>query len=791
VRSGADSAPYVGRSVMRTEDPRLLRGDGRYVADVQRVGMLHAAVLRSPMAHARIRSLDVAAALSDPRVLDVITFKDIADVEHIPMRLAYHPELTRALQRPLADQVVRYVGEPVAVVVAPTRYHAEDALELINVDYEPLPVIAATQDALGSPTVLHAGVPDNIAARVIEEVGNVEQGLKRSDHVLEATFSIQRHSGVPMETRGLVAEWDKGQATLTVWGPAKVVHFNRTILARLLRIPESRIRMIEMEVGGGFGIRGEFYPEDYLIPYLAMRLHRPICWIEDRAEHLVSANQSREQSHKVRVGVSADGVIRAFDDLFTNDMGAYIRTHGATTPTMTVAYLSGPYRITNYRCEGLCVLTNRTPTGTYRSPGRFEATFVRERVMDLIALHLGLDPIEVRRRNFIASEDMPYDVGTKAHGTPVIYDSGDYDAQLSAALERFQFAELRVECERLRGEGRAAGLGIGAFVEKSGLGPWEYARVALDDSGLVNVYTGAADVGQGLETVLSQIVADELRVDLQDIRVIHGDTDVVPYGNGSFATRGTVMAGNSAHGAAVEVKKRLQEIASHLLEVGAEDLVFERGRVSVRGVPEKVLTYGQLVHAVGPGQALGRDSKVGVSEEAYFRADIMTYPYGVHLAMVEVDRETGKIDILKYLIAYDVGRAINPMLVEGQLVGGFAQGLGGALLEEFAYSPDGQPLAASFMDYLLPTAAEVPDVDVLLTQDAPSTQNPLGLKGAGEGGSNAVGAALANAVCDALGAKAHIDSLPLSPDRVMRLSASLGSGRVAGGPTWKSRSGVD
>jgi CO/xanthine dehydrogenase Mo-binding subunit len=748
--------------------------------------MLHAAVLRSPVAHALIRSIDVKAALAHPAVVDVISFQDIAGVDQIPMRLTYHVELARALQRPLADKTVRYVGEPVAVVVASTRYQAEDALELIDVDYEPLPVVSVTADAIGSRVAIHADVPDNVAGRILDEVGDVEQGLKQSAHVLEATLSVQRHSGIPMETRGLVAEWDSGLETLTVWGPAKVVHFNRTVLARLLKVPESRIRMVEMEVGGGFGIRGEFYPEDYLIPFLAKRLGRPVSWIEDRAEHMVSANHSRDQSHKVRVGVDNDGRLIAFDDVFTNDMGAYVRTHGGTVPAMTVAYLPGPYRMPNYRCEGLCVLTNKTPAGTYRAPGRFEATFVRERVMDLIALELGLDPIEVRRRNFVGSDEMPYDVGTKAHGTPVIYDSGDYDGQLTAALERFHFSEMRAESERLRSEGRAVGVGIGAFVEKSGLGPWEYARVALDAAGLVSVYTGAASVGQGLETVLAQIVADQLSVDMQDIRVIHGDTDVVPYGNGSFASRASVMAGNAANGAALEVMKRLRDIASHLFEASPGDLVFEHGRVSVRGVPEKVLTYGDLVRATAPGQPLGRGDKVGVSEESFFRADVMTYPYGVHLAMVEIDTETGHLDILKYLVAYDIGRAINPMLVDGQLVGGFAQGVGGALLEESPYSVEGQPLATSFMDYLMPTSSEVPVVDVLLTEDAPSRQNPLGVKGAGEGGTNAVGAALANAVCDALGKGTYIDRLPLSPDRIMALVARRSSGEAAAGPVWKS-----
>jgi aerobic carbon-monoxide dehydrogenase large subunit len=779
--------PYVGSRVLRSEDRSLLRGDGAFVADIQRPGMVHAAVLRSPVPHARLRGVDARLALSQPGVIDVISFKDIADVGHIPMRLASHPELTRALQRPLADDRVRYVGEPVAVAVAHTRYQAEDALELINVDYEPLPALSVTAEAIGSATVLHPQVTDNVAARISQEVGDVEQALLRADHVLETTLSTQRHSGTPIETRGLVAEWDTASETLTVWGAAKVVHFNRTVLAHLLNIPESRIRFIEVQVGGGFGIRGEFYPEDYLIPYLARRLRTPVCWIEDRMEHLLSANQSREQSHHIRVGISGDGRILALDDTFTNDMGAYIRTHGATVPTMTVAFLGGPYKIPNYRCEGICVLTNKTPTGTYRAPGRFEATFVRERVLDLIAEKLDLDAGEVRRRNFVPAQEMPFDVGTTAHGTPVVYDSGDYSAQLALALERFKYADLKAECEQLRAQGRAVGVGIAAFVEKSGLGPWEYSRVDLDESGQATVYTGATSVGQGLDTILSQIVADELSMDIQAVRVVHGDTDVVPYGIGSFASRATVMAGNAAHSAATAVKKRLKDIASELLETDQEDLVFDRGTVAVRGVPDQVVLFGQLVVEAAPGRALSRGGKVGVSEEFYFQADVMTYPYGVHLAMVEIDRLTGAVEVLKYLIAYDIGRAINPMLVEGQLVGGFAQGIGGALLEELSYSADGQPTAASFMDYLLPTSAETPIVDILVTEDAPSRQNPLGVKGAGEGGTNAVGGALANAVCNALGKGAYIDRLPLSPDRIRTLAANMATDRATPGPVWRSR----
>lgn len=769
------SGGYVGTTVQRVEDPPLLRGAGRFVADIVREGMLHAAVLRSPFAHARIKRIDTAQAQRHPGVHAVVTAADIADVGPIPMRLAPRSDLSRALQRPLASDRVRYVGEPVAVVVATSRYVAEDALELIDVEYEPLEAVVDPRVARtpGAP-VLHEQVPDNVAGQLVVECGDVERALAEADLVIEEEFSVQRHSGVPLETRGLLAEYDDGTGTLTVWGPTKVVHFNRMVLSRLLGLPENRIRFVEPRVGGGFGIRGEFYPEDFLIPFLARRLRRPVCWIEDRREHFLSANHSREQWHRVRVGVRRDGRIVALDDFLLNNMGAYVRTHGATVPTMTSAYLPGPYRIENYRCTALCVLTNKTPAGTYRGPGRFEATFVRERLMDLIASRLDLDPAEVRRRNFIPPDAMPYRTGTWAFGgTPTIYDSGDYPSQFERALEQFDYERLRAWCDEQRQQGRAVGLGIGCFVEKSGLGPWEYGRVEIDTSGEVVVYTGAADLGQGVETALAQIVADELAVPIDRVRVVHGDTARIPYGGGSFASRATVVAGNSAYLAARQVKEQLRRVAAAVFEVDPDDIVVENGRVSVAGTTGLSLSYAEVAQAATPDAALPRGLSPGLSAEAFFEAEHMVYPYGVHLAMVEVDRETGLVTVLKYLVAYDSGRAINPMLIEGQIVGGMAQGLGGALLEELAYGEDGQMLAATFMDYLLPTAMEVPPVEVLLTEDAPSPRNPLGVKGVGEGGAVGVGAALAAAVCDALGPGAVIRALPLTPERVQRLAASV------------------
>jgi aerobic carbon-monoxide dehydrogenase large subunit len=758
---------YVGTSVTRKEDNRLLRGSGRFVGDIIRPGMLYAAILRSPFPHGKLKRIDTEQARKMPGVVSVITFADMPDVKPIPMRLAPRDDLVRALQKPLASDRVRYVGEPLAVVIAESRYQGEDALEVIDFEIDELEAVVDARRAIekGAP-ILHPAVPDNIAGHFVEKTGDVERALAEADLVLEEEFYIQRHSGVPLETRGLVAEYDEGQRLLTIWGPTKVVHFNHAVLAGLLDMPPSQIRMIELENGGGYGIRGEFYPEDFLIPFIARKLRRPICWIEDRNEHLKSANHSREQWHRVRVGANKDGRIVAFDDVLLNVMGGYIRTHGATVPTMTAAYLPGPYKWDNYRCDANCVLVNKTPAGTYRGPGRFGAAFVRERVMDMVAHKLGLDPAEVRLKNFIPTELMPYNTGTTAFGKPTIYDSGDFHKQFHLALEKFNYYELQKQCEAERRAGRAIGIGFGCFVEKSGLGPWEYARVEIDPSGEVVVYTGAADLGQGIETVLSQVVADALPIDIERVRVVHGDTAQIPYGGGSYASRGTVLACNSAVVAVGEVRKKLMQLAAVALQADEKDLSIEKNCVVKKGTGASV-PFVDLAKLAAPITALPLGIKPGMSGEGFFRAEHMVYPYGVHMALVEVDQETGFLKIHKYLIAYDIGRAINPMLVEGQLVGGMAQGLGGALLEEFSYDSEGQLLAGSFMDYLLPSSMEVPPVEIVLTEDAPSPLNPLGVKGVGEGGTVGVGAALANAVCNALGGKVEIKRLPLTPDRVL------------------------
>jgi carbon-monoxide dehydrogenase large subunit len=763
---------YVGASVKRIEDRRLLTGSGRYVADVRLSGTLHAAVFRSSQAHAHIRRIYVDRARSLPGVSAVFTAADLGPVGRIPMRLAPRPALQACFQRPFPDERVRYVGEPLALVVACSRYVAEDALDLIEVDLDPLPVIADARQGMQPGAVpLHPALEGNLAERIVMHVGDAAAALARAPVTLRASLAVQRHTGIPIETRGLLAQYDRSADMLNVWGPTKVVHFNRRILADLLHRPESAIRFIETDVGGGFGPRGEFYPEDFLIPWAAVALGRPVQWVEDRREHFMATNHSREQVHDVEVGVEWDGTIVALVTHAVVDMGAYIRTNGFVVPERAAGFLPGPYRVRNYTAEVDCVMTNKTPTGSYRGPGRYECGFVRERIMDLVAREVGIDPADVRRRNFVQPEEMPYNVGTKAFNHDVVYDSGDYPALFETALKALDYPRVRAEQAEARGQGKYVGIGIGCLVEKSGVGPWESARVQIDGSGHVVVFTGVAAVGQGMETTMAQICADVIGVKPESITVRHGDTALVPYGVGAFASRGAVVGGTAVLEASRRLRSKVTQLAAHILEANAEDLVVQDGAVTVRGAGAHAVTFKDLARACMPGPSLPSGMEPGLEGSYFFEVSNTPHPYGTHLAVVEVDPDLGRVTVLRYLIAYDIGKAINPALVEGQLVGGLAQGLGGALLEDLVYDAHGQLLTASFMDYLLPTAVEVPPrLDVLILEDAPSPLNPLGLKGAGEGGTVGAGGALANAVEDALAPLGvRVRRLPLSPDAVRRL----------------------
>ena len=780
MRARSSRVAYVGKSLKRREDERLIQGRGAYVADVQRPFTVHLALVRSPHAHARIRAIDGRAARACPGVVDVVTFADLpALARPIPMRLAERGEMSRYLQRPLAGDRVRYVGEPVAAVIADDRYRAEDALDRVRVDYEPLPALTEARAAAapGAPRLFDAE-RTNVVATYTVACGDAERALQDADLVLREAFDIQRHTAVPMETRGALAEWDAGRGMLSLWGMTKVPHINRRIVAEHAGLPEHRVHFLSTDVGGAFGVRGEIYPEDILVALLAMRTGRPVRWIEDRREHLQAANHSREQHHEIAVGLRRDGTIVAVHDRFWNDMGAYVRTHGATAPNNTAAYIPGPYRIRHYRADVTCVVTNKTPAGTYRAPGRFEAAFVRERIVDMAALALGLDPAEIRRRNFIPPEAMPYDLGTITHGSGVTYDSGDFPRLFAWALDRAGYEGLRAGQAEARRAGRHVGIGLAYVVEKSGLGPWESARVAVDASGAVIVHTGITSVGQGVETVFAQVCADVLGVRYEDVTVRHGDTNALPDSVGTYGSRGTVLGGNAVLGAAERVRDRILAVAARELEAHPADLELAGGAVRVRGVSDRTLTLREVARAAAAGRALAAGAEPGLEALEYYAQDKMTYGHGVHVAMVEVDADTGAVRILNYAVVHDVGRAINPMLVEAQILGGLAQGLGAALHEELTYDESGQLAAGTLMEYHLPVATDLPPVDVCVREEDPSPTNRLGVKGAGEDGIVAAGAAVANAVADALaplGVK--ITALPLRPSRLRALIEQAAAAR--------------
>ena len=760
----------IGTSYLRKEDGPLLTGRARFADDLARPGAVHACIVRSSVAHARVASISIEEALAVPGVVDVVTGADLPEVR-IPMRLYALEGMERFLQPPLARDTVRYVGEPVAVVLADSRYTAEDAAELVLIDDEPLEPVLAGDLALeeGAP-VLHEETGTNLAAAFVVEHGDVDALFASADLVVEERIECHRHAAVPLETRGLVAEWDERVGELTVWGAAKVVHVNRRILAGMLGLPLERVRLVELHVGGAFGARGEVYPEDFLIPFCAMRLGRPVAWAEDRSEHLHATNHSREQIHEIALALEADGRFLALSDRLTNNTGAYVRTHGATVPSMSAGLLPGPYTWSGYRCEVRHVVTNKTPAGTYRSPGRYEVNFARERLIDIAAHRLGRDPLDLRHQNLVPAGQIPYSSGSQIGGRPVVYESGDYALLVDKAAERFGYESLRRWRDEDPGDpALRRGVGIGLFVEKTGIGRWDYARVQLESDGQTVVYAGAASVGQGVETALAQVCAEHLGVGFDDLRVVHGDTAVVREGMGAFGSRTSMLTGAAVMKASVALRARLLELAADALEIGPDDLTLEGDRIRAKDSPGHAISLRELVEWARPELALGRGIDPRLDEEAYFYSEDMSFPYGLHVAALEVDVETGAVRVARYAVAYDVGRAINPALVEGQVVGGAAQGIGGALLEELAYEESGQLVSGSFVDYLIPTAGELPPVEVLVTEDAPTPLNPLGVKGSGEAGTAAAGAALANAVSDALGAEAK--RLPLSPERVLRLVA--------------------
>src|SRR5215467_444608 len=743
---------FIGRSVTRLEDRPLVTGRGAFAADIAFPHMLHMRIVRSEHPHGRILSLDPTAALALPGVAAVWTSADVADIPPIDFRLTRVEGLTPYRQPILAREYVRYVGEPIAAVFASDPYMAEDAAELVAIEAEDLPPVL---DASAAPGEFEPGRSTEPAI-VEKSYGDVEAAWRDAHTVIELDLAVGRHSGVPLETRGAIARYDAARDVLELHGAAKVPHWNRDQIARMLGRGPSSVHLFEGHVGGGFGIRGEIYPEDVLACAAALRMQRPVKWIEDRREHLIAANHSRQQQHRVRAAVDRDGRILAIDDEIFYDQGAYMRTHAVTVPDLAAAMLPGPYRIPAYRAIGHIRLTNKTPCGTYRAPGRYESTFVRERLLDAIAAKIGLDRVDVRKRNLISTSAMPYTLGLDTLGTQIVYDSGDYARLLDKTLEAAGWSELQKTLRERRANGEKVGAGLAMLVEKSGLGPFDTVRIEISQTGAVEVITGVASLGQGVETVIAQICADTLGVDYSTIRVTHGQTNRIARGMGAFASRVTVMCGEATRLAAAKLRTRVLQAAAELMQTRADALDIVNGEVIRAGAP-------------GPSMPLAEFARMrpdALSAEDTFESAHMVYPYGVHVAVVRVDADTGNIAIERYLIAYDVGKAVNPKLVEGQIAGGLAQGVGGALLEEFRYDRSGDPLSVTFADYLMPTAREVPEISILVSEDAPSPLNPLGLKGAGEGGANPVGAVIASAIDDALQRPGTVTQLPVTPQRL-------------------------
>ncbi|HEY1982079.1 MAG TPA: xanthine dehydrogenase family protein molybdopterin-binding subunit [Xanthobacteraceae bacterium] len=745
---------HVGSPIERVEDFRFLTGRGQYVDDLVSERMLYAVILRSSVAHGRIRAIDIAAARARPGVHAVITAADIGDIPTIPLRQEPLPALKRYEQPIIASGKVRYVGEPIAVVIADTVALAEDALEAIIVDIDPLPVAATHDAARRDDILLFESAGSNIASEITGVRGDVEAGFKNAPYVKRERFRVQRHAAVPMETRGLLADWDAQHQRMTVCGAAKVPFTNRRTLAKMMGLPEASVRMVEYDVGGGFGARGEFYPEDYLIPFAAKLLGRPVKWTEDRRENLLALNHARDAECELEIACTLDGSILALRGHAYTDLGAYLRSVGATASRNIAQIMSGPYRIPHVHMDVTLVVTNKTPSGTYRGPGRFEADFCRERLFDMVAAELDIDRVEFRRRNLIAEADMPYPLATvQVLNIATECDSGDYRLTLDRCLAEFNWAEKSKVSGQLV-DGRFHGLAIGCYIEGGASGPRENARLAINADGSFSVFVGSSSLGQGVETVFAQIAADALQVPMERIsRVFHGSTDYLDEGFGSFSSRSVVMGGSAVVAAAGKLREHIRDAAARRLNCAPSDITIERDA------------------AMGPGRiSLDLREFAGLAADGTYASNKRTYSYGAHAAYVAVDPKTGHVALLDYVAVEDVGRIINPLTLHGQTIGAIVQGLGGSFLEHFIYDENGQLLTGSFADYLMPTATDFPTIRTVALELKPSPNNPLGAKGAGEGGIIPVGGVIANAVAAALisfGVQPR--ELPLSPPHVWQL----------------------
>ena len=784
-----------GSPIPRREDQRFLTGNGRYIDDIDLPDMLHAAILRSPYAHARINSIDVSSATALDGVVAVLTYNDLGVASKPLPLLIPHSALTHPrTQYALAKDVVCYVGEAVAMVVASDRYTAEDALALIDVDYDPLPVVSPTnlEDTIApDATLVHPDVPDNIAAHLVQQVGDVDVAFREAAYAFQRHVQLDRSASQPLETRGVVARFDAFEQALSVWDSTQGPISIRNGLAVLFGLSTDKVRVTPPDVGGGFGVKIMlFYPEEVLVPLMAMRLKRPVKWIEDRIEHMIGSNHERTQVHDISIALDKDGRILGVRDSFLHDTGAY-SPYGIIVPVITACQLPGPYKLPTYFSDATVVYTNRTPVSPYRGAGRPQGVFAMERILDYAADQLGMDRAEIRRRNFVQPEEFPYDVGLVFQdGLPTIYDSGNYPASLKQALEMIGYADFREEQRAARDRGQFLGVGIGCYVEGTGIGPYEGAHISIDNLGEVHVATGVSTQGQGHETSFAQIISEALSVPVEKVHVTTGDTNRFQWGTGTYASRAMVVAGNAIGLAAEAVKEKALKVASFVLEAAPEDLELVDSHVRVKGFPSRSISLAALSIASNPirysygaqaadlpailptrpGSPLPPGEEPGLEAIRYFSPQHATFASGVHAAIIEVDINTGIIKIRKYVVMHDCGNLVNPLIVEGQIYGGVAQGIGGSFYERMDYDDNGQLLNANYMDFLIPYATEIPHIEVDHIE-TPSPINPLGIKGAGEAGCIPVPALMAAALEDALAPfGVSVDRMPLTPDDIRKLT---------------------
>jgi carbon-monoxide dehydrogenase large subunit len=745
---------FIGTPMERREDLRFLRGSGTYVDDLKIPGLLHAAILRSSVAHGRIKSIDASTALKRPGVHAVITAADMPiPVPIVPMRLQPLPQFKPFEQPVIAHEKVRYVGEPMAVVLADSAARAEDALEHIAVEIEELPAVTSCTAAAKDQSLLFDGAGTNRSLVFEARKGDADAAFASAPYVRRERMRIGRHYGLTLEPRGVMAEWDEAKGRLTVSGAAKVPFFNRRILSAQIGLPVEAIEMIENDVGGGYGARGEFYPEDFLIPFAARHVNRPVKWIEDRRENLMAMNHAREEECDIEVACARDGTILAIRGQVHTDMGAYMRTNGAVGARNVSQFMAGPYRVPHIKIDSALWMTNKTPVGTYRGPGRFEANFFLERMIDMMAADLGIDRIAFRKKNLITQAEQPYPIATvQPTDARDEYDSGEYVAALDRALKEFNWPEVSKLGGKLI-DGKYHGVGAVCFIEGGAAGPKEMARLEVADDGTITLYMGTASVGQGVETIFAQIAADALELPVDRIpRVLHGSTHYVSDGYGAYHSRSTVMGGSAVLDAA-------NNFLAAVREAGAKRLKCEPS--AVRLDEDKV---------VGPSGSFPLKELAGLTREGEFLNKKHTYSYGAHVAHITVDPRLGQIEIVDYVVVQDVGRAINPLTVKGQMIGSLVQGLGGAVLEDLKYDDAGQFLTGTLADYLLPTATDFPNLRGVVLDDYPSSINPLGAKGAGEGGIIAAGGCMANAVANALSSLGvEPRELPLSPSAIWEM----------------------